>query len=182
MVESSNTKKRILDAAGRVVLAHGPGELTLEAVAEAAGLSKGGLLYHFASKEALLSAMVERLIAVTEQRIDVHRQYDREAGSWTRGYVRACAADDAADSDPTARLGVAVLAAGALEPGLMQRLHERQPAWRAAMHNNGIDPTTAQIVRLAADGLWLNAVFGLPVPEGTERADVLARLETMTRP
>lgn len=181
MKTPSDTKQRILDAAGQIVLEHGPSGLTLEAVAEAAGLSKGGLLYHFVSKEALLGGMVERLIAVTEQRIDDHCQHDRAAGGWTRGYVQACAADDVPDSDPTARLGVAVLAAGALEPGLIQRLRERQPHWRAALHDDGIDPTTAQIARLAADGLWLNAVFGLPVLEGGERQDVLARLEAMTR-
>jgi len=37
-------------------------------------------------------------------------------------------------------------------------------------------------VRLAADGLWLNAVFGLPVLTEPERAHVLERLEAMTRP
>ncbi len=177
----SQTKQRILDAAGRIVLARGPGELTLEAVAEAADLSKGGLLYHFASKEALLTAMVERLIAVTEQRIADHRDRDPAPGGWTRGYVRACATDDIPANDATGRLGVAVLAAGALEPGVMQRLRERQGAWREALHADGIDPITAQIARLAADGLWLNAVFGLPVLDSDERTEVLARLEAMTR-
>jgi hypothetical protein len=61
-------------------------------------------------------------------------------------------------------------------------LRERQSLWRAALRDDGIDALTAQIVRLAADGLWLNAVFGLPVLTEPERAHVLERLEAMTRP
>jgi len=40
----------------------GSGRLTLDAVAERAGLSKGGLLYNFPTKEALLQGMVQRLV------------------------------------------------------------------------------------------------------------------------
>ena len=36
----------------------GPQALTLDAVAAEAGVSKGGLLYHFASKRELLDAML----------------------------------------------------------------------------------------------------------------------------
>ena len=52
--------ERLLDAAERLVSEVGAGHLTLEAVARAAGVSKGGLLYHFPSKEALLQAMIDR--------------------------------------------------------------------------------------------------------------------------
>jgi AcrR family transcriptional regulator len=40
----------------------GSGRLTLDAVAERAGLSKGGLLYNFPTKEALLQGMIQRLV------------------------------------------------------------------------------------------------------------------------
>ena len=53
----TDTKTAILEAAGRVVLARSVAGLTLEAVAAETKLSKGGLLYHFATKEALLAAM-----------------------------------------------------------------------------------------------------------------------------
>ncbi|GAC1627371.1 MAG: hypothetical protein NVS4B11_24620 [Ktedonobacteraceae bacterium] len=36
--------------------------LTIEQVAKAAGMSRGGLLYHFASKEALIQGMLTRFI------------------------------------------------------------------------------------------------------------------------
>ena len=42
-----DTRKRLLDAAAAVVRRDGAGALTLDAVAAEAGVSKGGLLYHF---------------------------------------------------------------------------------------------------------------------------------------
>src|SRR3954470_23063844 len=58
----ANSRDRILDAAGEIVGEVGAGKLTLDAVAQRAGLSKGGLLYNFPSKDALLSGMLERMI------------------------------------------------------------------------------------------------------------------------
>jgi len=57
-----NSREKILDAASELVAEVGAGRLTLDAVALRAGLSKGGLLYNFPSKEALLKGMIERLI------------------------------------------------------------------------------------------------------------------------
>src|SRR5690606_6550579 len=52
----------LLDAAEELLSEQGSTALTLSAVADRAGVSKGGLLYHFSTKEALIKAMVERLI------------------------------------------------------------------------------------------------------------------------
>jgi AcrR family transcriptional regulator len=84
----TSTPDLILTAAERVVLRDGVMRLTLEAVAREAKLSKGGLLYHFATKEALIQAMLARLIHYCEREIEVHRQHDVEPGRWTRAYVR----------------------------------------------------------------------------------------------
>lgn len=179
---AGDTKVEILEAAGRIVLARGVAGLTLEAVAEEAGLSKGGLLYHYGSKEALIAAMVERLVEVTEARIDAHGERDRAAGSWTRGYLRACLVDELPASDPAGRMAVALLAAGATDPALVDGVRRRQEAWRARLGDDGIDPAMALIVRLAADGLWMNDIFGIPALTSQERTEVLARLEALTRP
>ena len=49
----------IIDAAEVVVAEVGAAHMTLDAVAGKAGISKGGLLYHFPTKEALLEAMIK---------------------------------------------------------------------------------------------------------------------------
>jgi AcrR family transcriptional regulator len=51
----------VLDAFEELLIGVGERAATLEAVAKQAGVSKGGLLYHFPNKEALIAAMLERL-------------------------------------------------------------------------------------------------------------------------
>ena len=53
----------ILDAAEQLVASEGAARLTFDALGQATGISKGGLLYHFASKDKLLEAMLERMVA-----------------------------------------------------------------------------------------------------------------------
>lgn len=50
----------ILDAASIVLRRGGARSLTIDAVALAAGLSKGGVLHHYPSKDALILALVAR--------------------------------------------------------------------------------------------------------------------------
>ena len=57
-----NSKDIILDAAEAIVCESGAAHMTLDAVAERAKVSKGGLIYNFPTKEALLQAMIGRLI------------------------------------------------------------------------------------------------------------------------
>jgi AcrR family transcriptional regulator len=61
------SQTRIFDAAEAIVQSRGVAGLTLAAAARDAGISKGGLLYHFASKEALLDALLRRLAGFLEQ-------------------------------------------------------------------------------------------------------------------
>ncbi len=56
---ASDTRKRLLEAAGILSRKIGASGMSLDAVAATAGVSKGGLLYHFPSKHALLRALVE---------------------------------------------------------------------------------------------------------------------------
>ena len=174
-----DTRQEILEAAGRIVLASGASGLTLEAVAAEAGLSKGGLLYHFATKEELLTGMVERLVALTEANIEKSGGGDRGEGSWSRGYL-ACAVDPSG-REPFDRLATSVLAAAANDPALLAPLRAQERVWRERRRADGLDPVTAAIVRLAADGLWMNDLFGIEVLSAQERKAVAARLEEMTR-
>ncbi|MFV0286422.1 MAG: TetR family transcriptional regulator, partial [Demequina sp.] len=57
---AEDTKRLILEAASRVVLRDGLAA-SLDAVAAEAGVSKGGLLYHYASKAALTEALAVEL-------------------------------------------------------------------------------------------------------------------------
>lgn len=59
--KARTTKTDILDAALDLVRESGALSLTIDAVAERSGFSKGGVLYNFPTKDALIAAMVQRL-------------------------------------------------------------------------------------------------------------------------
>ena len=81
-------RDRLLDAAERVVVESGATHLTLDAVAKSAGVSKGGLLYHFPSKEALLEGMLSRhfqdVDAEVARRLERRSAKDARRGNGSR--------------------------------------------------------------------------------------------------
>jgi AcrR family transcriptional regulator len=66
--QKTNTRERLLGAAEAVVIEQGVSAMTLEAVAARAGISKGGLLYHFPSKDAIVLGMVSRIASIVQER------------------------------------------------------------------------------------------------------------------
>lgn len=80
----------LLDAAERVVLRQGAGQLTMDAVAAEAGVSKGGVLYAFASKDALIDAMFVRAFEAFDQIAEtVIAEAGESAENRVRGHVLA---------------------------------------------------------------------------------------------
>jgi AcrR family transcriptional regulator len=183
---TSQTVDLILTAAERVVLRDGVMRLTLEAVAREAKVSKGGLLYHFATKEGLIQAMLERLIRYCEQEIEQQQQDDTEPGRWTRAYVRKTVEPKLsypgeADFPKSKEVGAALIATAATNPKLLEPLRERFRVWQQAIERDGIGPTRATVIRLAVDGLWLADVLGIWSPSDKLRRQVLNELIQLSR-
>jgi len=177
-----DTKGKIIEAAARLVLTSGISSFTLDAVAKEARISKGGLLYHFPTKEHLLLAMVNALVRVTEARIAEVQKEDKLPGSWLRGFIDASLVQHDPAIGSVGRLSVAFLTAAATDIALLKPMADRQASWRRELNTSGIDPALAHITRLAADGLWINGALGLPVLDAEEREAVYARLRAMTFP
>ena len=64
---ANNSSEHILDTYVDLLIHTGERAATLDAVATAAKVSKGGLLYHFSSKKALLEALAERTVTLAEE-------------------------------------------------------------------------------------------------------------------
>jgi AcrR family transcriptional regulator len=173
---AGQTRDRLLDAAARLLL-RDPSKLTLDAVAQEAGVSKGGLLYHFSSKSQLLDAVVDRWEASFQADIDAAA--DGEPGGWIRAYAGVSARDLA---DPhTREIDSGILAVLALQPERLETVRARYEGWQERIVDDGIDPIDATIVRLAADGLWFSELLGLAPPAEGLREQVLERLRELTR-
>lgn len=165
MRDNKNTREKILDAASEVVLSSGAAGLTLEKAAKEAGVSKGGLLYHFPSKQALLSGMVDRMIADFENSIWNRVVNDpEENGKFLRAYLMETAAPPEAGSatERRKRLQSALIAALANDSRLLDPLRERYKTYQGIVEKDGVDPVDATIIRLAADAIWLSAIFDIP--------------------
>ena len=76
-----SARERILEAAERVTTEVGAARMTLDGVAHAAGVSKGGLLYHFPSKESLLGALAQRYVDSFDECIGAARGELQEGSS-----------------------------------------------------------------------------------------------------
>ena len=178
--ESTSVRDRLLNAAERVVVRDGVSNMTLEVVAREAGVSKGGLLYHFRSKSALIAAIVERLgtRCQADQALALAKDAD-SPGAFTRAYLAARSEPPEPEEEPVL---TAVLAAAGTDPQYLEPIRQRCNEWQARLEADGIDPVTATIVRLAIDGLCLCRLMRLPVPEGEMRQRVLDKLLSMTAP
>jgi AcrR family transcriptional regulator len=169
----------ILDAAERVVSESGGGNLTLDAVAERAKVSKGGLLYTYSNKDALIRAMLDRMLNELNEATNAALAVEGpEPSRLGRALVRG-------GLGPATRVTpqrTALLAAIANNPAL---LDGQTQSYRAAIDRvteEGLSFETGAIVSLATDGLWLLELIGIKpfnTDERTKIIDALCQLATV---
>ena len=167
-------KDELLNAAEELLADQGAACLTLSAVADRAGVSKGGLLYHFSTKEALIRGLIERLIADFDDLVAAQP----DQSSYTRAYLAATFA--AVRSGRLRRWAVVTGAAG--DPGLLAPLREAMARWHRTGMETEADPMAAQIVRLACEGLWDVATHDPGIYDETRYDRLHARLRALTGP
>lgn len=148
----------ILDAAQRIAVERGAGRLTLDEVARASGLSKGGLLYHFPSKEALLQAMLERLIAQTNA---VREQQESLLGAVSHRTLRALLATRCSPTVIDPHVATAILAAAAEQPALLDPLRAHIGKVRQQVIAESGDRADYWLLWAAADGLLFQQLLGV---------------------
>jgi AcrR family transcriptional regulator len=166
-------RDQLLDAAEALLAEAGTRALTLAAVAQRAGVSKGGLLYHFATKKTLVAALVERLI--TEFDEAVGRYDDGTPAGHARAYVQATF--DALAAAPQSQRRWAAVIAAATDAHMLEPLRQALRRW----HRRDADPVESRIARLAADGLWENVVLDPGLFDAADLEAVRLRLVEMTR-
>jgi AcrR family transcriptional regulator len=177
---NTNTKRpAILKAAQRILQRDGVAHLTMDAVARESGVSKGGVLYHFPSKEALLEGIVSFLMEdFTRDRAILQQQEEPGPGQWVRSYIRASTIP-APDEETDTAIGLIVAITN--NPQLLAPIRAYFAAWQEEAIHDGLPPALATILRLAADGLWFSEWLGLAPPQGTLREEVIQSLLSMAR-
>lgn len=177
----ANSRDLLLDAAECLIGRDGPGKLTLDAVAAEAKRSKGGILYHFPTKDALIQAMVDRMLSrFLEAHKKVMSQDSVTKGKWIRAYLKATFPNKKRETIDHQRVSSALLAAITSHPSLMEPVKKSYDSWQQELEKDGIDPATAVLVRLAVDGLWMSELLGLPPLRPQIRENILAQLDKLT--
>ncbi|MCX4713321.1 MULTISPECIES: TetR/AcrR family transcriptional regulator [Streptomyces] len=157
----TSKRTQILDAATRVVQREGVKSVTFDSVAAEAGLTKGGLLYHFASRDDLIQAIHQHLADRWEA--DLVAAAGKPAAEATRDERLAAYTRVAIQSATRAELllmleGSTNTAHAAVWKAVTERWAPPPPPPPAsAPASTSADPAALDrfILRLAADGLWL---------------------------
>lgn len=172
MSDRISSRQAILTAAEAVVLRKGAAHLTLASVAQEAGVSKGGLLYHFPNKQSLLEGMIaHRVEQCAADRGRAEERFPRDKAALLKAIVES----GLKDADPSRQINAAALAAIANDQTLLGPVKE---------HNKSLfkELTTfrnfdrAALVVLAVQGLWLMETLQTSPLTQRQRAGIIEEL------
>lgn len=153
------TRLRILRAADAIATENGAGMVSLDAVAERAGISKGGLLYHFPSKGRLLQALVENHLDRVEGMLAEH---DDQAAQ--NCVILTLLDHFLAELERTPPEG-GLLAALAEDPAILAPVAAFQERVLRRIRANTSDPVLAETIFFAIQGWHHGRLLGLYVPD-----------------
>ncbi|WP_278308933.1 TetR/AcrR family transcriptional regulator [Lutispora thermophila] len=143
-------KEKILCAANKVIERKGLSCFTLEEVAKEAGISKGGLLYHYPSKDKLIQGLIQYYMEQFDKRFDSNR--------WLTSLIEENFSYDSIGS--TCMTGL--LAAVAMNQELLKPVKENRKELLDNVYKLK-DPIMGMIICLACYGMAFSRLFCIDV-------------------
>jgi len=154
-----DSRELILEAAEEIVAKRGPAHLTLETAATQAKVSKGGLFYHFRSKEALLEAMIRRAMELLESE---HTKVAESLTGERNGKLKANIIGTLRHLEGQRPVLTAVVAAIASDPKLVEPVRESfRNDFQALCGELNLRMEDVAILFLASQGLLLMELLNL---------------------
>ena len=149
------SREELLDVAEGIVRRGGGAALTIGALAQAAGISKGGVQYSFASKDALVRALIDRWTD----------QFDRLLGEplaedpvdFVHRYIAATRVSQQAINAKMAGLLVSYLE----DPTNLQETRDWYRGIFARLAGDTARARAARVAFLAVEGLFLMQINGI---------------------
>lgn len=174
-MKSEHTRARIRVAAAKVIERDGAGHLTLEKVAAEADLSKGGLLYHYPSKDALLQGLLDHLLENRAGLVDASAE----------GVSDATLLNSLIDADfdlpkDERIMAQGLIAASAENPELIAPAQQHVEAVFAQLGEAKTTATSARTIFLASQGLQFLELLGLLSLSTAERNEIRRHLKALT--
>jgi AcrR family transcriptional regulator len=169
------TREAILDAANRVLMAKGAEGFTLDAVARETPVSKGGLLYHFPSKNSLIEGMIARSIAQVDAALQ--EELANSGGDYLSAYIRA-SFRTAVEPEQVSR---AVFSAIAGDANLLEPLRAHFERMQKEIAAAAPSEEAGTLIRLCMDGLWYAEMYNFAPPDPGLRQRLLKILLELVR-
>ncbi len=170
---SSGAREKILDAAAEIVREAGAASMSLDAVAARAGVSKGGLLYHFSSKSKLFEALVEGFISEEYDKFQERKQaHEKSTNGVVQAYIDLFVEERKECQPPPSGL----LAALAENPDFLKPVQKYEREVLDQMKATASDPSLAVIALLVVHGVRAMELLSINVVNNQEVAEMIAAL------
>jgi AcrR family transcriptional regulator len=155
---AEHTRSAILAAAGDAMTEYGTG-VSLDQVAKRANVSKGGLLHHFATKELLITALVEDSQRRFRENVFKHLDLaENTSGKLLRAYIRALTSGSEAT---TQYFSAGPVWAGIYRIPEVVTLTESDSKWWAEnLAADGLSPDRILVIRRAVEGFAIAVAYG----------------------
>ena len=149
------SRDRLLDLAEEIVREGGGSALTIGALAQAAGISKGGVQYSFASKDALVRSLIDRWT----ERFDalLGEGGPEDPAGFVARYIAATRTSQQALNAKMAGLMVSYLE----NPANLQDTRDWYRGIFARLAGPGPEAQAARVAVLAVEGLFLMRINGI---------------------
>lgn len=177
MTRPPRSRQKVLDAAERIVKSRGAAALTFDEICAESGVTRGGITYHFKTKDLLLKALVERDLAQWRQReCSLRPESGCNASAELIGYIRS----STDKSEDERRYIAGMVSAALLEPDLMKPVREFH-AERFDRSHWTDDDLRHLLLRLAADGLFWLELFRCYELPAEARSRLIQMMEQLAR-
>ncbi|MCR8658696.1 TetR/AcrR family transcriptional regulator [Paenibacillus endoradicis] len=171
-ISQTNIKKlRILEAASKVVLSEGVNRLTLEAVALEAQISKGGLLYHYGTKDELIKAMNLRVIEQFREFIE----HELVTGaSYPKAYLLASL--KSLQDTEYLNISTSLLAAISNNHAVLDLWKEDYQKIKENFNKAKIRNELSLLIQATCDGIWFSRVLKMTYIDAAEGEKIIMEL------
>jgi AcrR family transcriptional regulator len=170
-------KQKILAAAREIVESRGAGALTYDELVNVSGITRGGITYHFPTKEDLLRGLLEADFEKWDAAEAAHTPCDCDPETARLlGFIRTLNAQD----ESHRRFLCGMLSAATLDPSLMDPCRQdlRERLGRKKWTDRDL---RLQLVHLAAEGLMWQELFQMYSMPAPARAKLVALMEELAR-
>lgn len=158
--DHTDTPSRILDAVMQLILQGGLPAITLSAVCRQAKLSKGGLVHHYPTKEALVEAFVQRAVDQYLSMInEAFEQHPPGQGRRAQAFVDLFLGDATAFEPSSNRDCAAVMLALIQGGGRKQLAGNLYGELLPQLRRDGLSVDVAETIVAAVDGMWLQSMI-----------------------